>query len=464
MNSKAKIKSNKVLLVGAGVVNLITAHFLQQAGYDLQIIERSPDPRKMAEWQHYGCSRGGGDARMFSFSEMNCYNEKQSIKQPNPLFRKRVDNLGWNIIPQGSSTDKEEKWISEFETLPTWLAEQYNQEIFSLTQESFLLWEKWKAKDSDLFQKSYLKEGIFRLFSDTNTFQQKASVQAQLGACKRILTAKEIASIHPILEDAVKNGYIAGGIEEIGFTLQVHLFMHLLIDQLQQNGAQFRWNEIGEEIKFDNQRNVIGIQTKNDLLKASHYVISPGAYGSQILNGTNAENMIHGNLGVWLELPNTEPQLENSLKLRRTGHITEAANITVTKDAGGNPIIVLGSGYGYTGVNPNNIDEQLLDKLYLGLIDTAQKYFTKAYQIASKNNSIKNTFKFCVRPWTAKSLGVFEIITTDVNGKCVITGGHNTGGFAQAPSIANAVVAALTGVNHAMHFLYNPNRSSNFSL
>jgi D-amino-acid dehydrogenase len=238
--------------------------------------------------------------------------------------------------------------------------------------------------------------------------------------------------------------------------------MNFLLDRIQKNGAQFMWNETGNSIKLNDQKNVVGIETENGLLKTNHYVISPGAYGNPLLNGTLSENKIHGNSGVWLELPNLEPQLKNSLKLRRTGHITEAANITVTENSTGKAILILGSGYGYTGVNPKNIDEHLLDKLYHGLIDTAQKYFPKAYESAIKADTLKSSFKFCVRPWTANSLGIFEIISTDTNGKCVITGGHNTGGFAQAPSIANAVLAALNDNNHAMHSLYNPIRSAEF--
>jgi D-amino-acid dehydrogenase len=66
--------------------------------------------------------------------------------------------------------------------------------------------------------------------------------------------------------------------------------------------------------------------------------------------------------------------------------------------------------------------------------------------------------RFCVRPWTASSLGVFEVIPTVEGGRLVITGGHNTGGFAQAPAIAAAVLAELTGRRHTMDVLYHPLR------
>lgn len=54
------------------------------------------------------------------------------------------------------------------------------------------------------------------------------------------------------------------------------------------------------------------------------------------------------------------------------------------------------------------------------------------------------------------------MIGTSQGGRCVITGGHNTGGFAQGPSIAKAVHAALMHNEHPMHASYHPDRASSF--
>jgi D-amino-acid dehydrogenase len=66
--------------------------------------------------------------------------------------------------------------------------------------------------------------------------------------------------------------------------------------------------------------------------------------------------------------------------------------------------------------------------------------------------------RFCVRAWTASSLGILEIVKKADGGILVVAGGHNTGGFAQAPVVAEAVLAALQGKHHLMHTLYQPNR------
>ena len=54
------------------------------------------------------------------------------------------------------------------------------------------------------------------------------------------------------------------------------------------------------------------------------------------------------------------------------------------------------------------------------------------------------------------------MLETKYGGKCIITGGHNTGGFAQSPAVAQAVLAAIQGRKHGMHHLYHPDRASAF--
>ncbi len=75
-----------------------------------------------------------------------------------------------------------------------------------------------------------------------------------------------------------------------------------------------------------------------------------------MLKGTASEGKINGGLGAWLRLPNIESSLRNSLKLARKGHMTEDGNITVATDENGSPIMIIGSGYGYTGLDATNID------------------------------------------------------------------------------------------------------------
>ena len=88
----------------------------------------------------------------------------------NNLFRRDVAELGWNVHSKGTLSGSEIDWVSEFEGIPIWLANKYNEDIFSFTRASFQKWCEWIESDADLFTASLLREGILRIYSDKAQF------------------------------------------------------------------------------------------------------------------------------------------------------------------------------------------------------------------------------------------------------------------------------------------------------
>jgi glycine/D-amino acid oxidase-like deaminating enzyme len=162
-------------------------------------------------------------------------------------------------------------------------------------------------------------------------------------------------------------------------------------------------------------------------------VISPGAHANGALLGTLAHKQIAGVLGAWLTLPDPGVGLRNSLKLARKGHIVEDANVTVAFDENGYRVVIIGSGYGFTGFDPSNIDQELLEHIYACITDTAKQFFRESYQQILEDGSLRDSLKYCVRPWTPTGLGIFETMQAANDDRLIVVGGHNTGGFAQAP-------------------------------
>ncbi|ETS74988.1 hypothetical protein PFICI_13472 [Pestalotiopsis fici W106-1] len=452
----------EVLVVGAGMVNLVTAYWLTEQGWKVRVVDAAPDPSSQAPWMSFGCSHGGDAARMFTLSEMDNYNDRTLSTTMNGWFNSDVASLGWRACKLDSLTPEEQSWISDYEVVPPWLANRYNEDIFSLSRDSRVSWEQWQEREPDLFSACETRRDILRLYSDPQHLREAIERQNRIGATIRVLSPQEICTYEPALSDAVLSGAIAGGIIVLGFTVNAHKFMLQLIGRMVAQGVTFEWDTRFDRILFDQSGNVEGLVCADQVVQAENYVISPGAYGRNLLEGTRCEARIHGVLGAWLRLPNLEPQLEHSLKLARKGHVTEDANVTVTTDLNGAPILILGSGYGYTGVDPFNVDEVLLQKIYDGLIDTAQKFFPRSYEASDATGTLAASLKYCVRPWTSNGLGLFEMRSTAIGGRFIITGGHNTGGFAQSPVIADAVVAGLEGKTHNMHKYYHPDRAMNF--
>lgn len=458
------VSSKAVIFVGCGLVNLISAYFVASRGYQVSMVDAKADPRTNPSWDALGCSHGGGNARMFTLSEMDNYNCRSVHSDMNNYFSKPITALGWNIFGDTGLNAQELDWIDEFQSVPVWLADQFNEDIFAHNRESWDYWQAWIERDPALFANSCHKDKILRIYADPAQYQAAVARQNRIGATIEMVGAAEVGEAQPGLKEAVANGKIAGGIYVHGFTVKVHAFVLGMLDRLESLGVSIKWNSPISALRHNALGQVSHLVAMGEEIAVDNLVISPGVYADRLLDNTDSAGKICGVLGAWLTLPCTEGSLENSLKLARKGHIVEDSNITISTDAADNPALIIGSGYGFTGFDPNNIDPGLLEKMYDGLIDTAKTYFPDLYQGHVDKGTLRDSLKYCVRPWTSTSLGVFEIQETNSGNKCIITGGHNTGGFAQSPAIAAAILSAFEGRPHQMHYDYQPARFTKFQM
>ncbi|MCF6254702.1 MAG: FAD-binding oxidoreductase [Gammaproteobacteria bacterium] len=463
--SASRPKNKQVILVGAGIVNLITAFYLVRADYHVVIIDALQDPRDNGLWSDYGCSHGGHDARMFTLTEADSYHDQsppQKGKKHNSLFRNVVGNLGWDARKPQNESVTDAKWIQRYEAVPPWLARIYERDILSFNAESLPLWLSMRAECPELFE-GVLHDGIVRLFADKSHYQAAKVRHSKLDSLVKALTQEELSETYPGLAIPSANGMIAGAMETIGFTVNIHQLTTRLLAYLEKQGVHCCWKQPIKKILRNDEGDVTGLISNKGEHVADHYVLSPGAFGNALLRGSVSDGAIHGVLGAWAVLPNLEPRLHHSLKIARKNHITEDMNVTVATDSQGQPILILGSGYGFTGIDPENIAAEQLDIIYQGIEDTARHFFPAAYNQAQADGSLKAQRRYCIRPWTATGLGIFESMQTAQDGLLIITGGHNTGGFAQAPAIGMAVLASLQGKHHPMQTLYHPARYSAFT-
>jgi glycine/D-amino acid oxidase-like deaminating enzyme len=446
-------RAPSVMVIGMGVVNLVTAYKLATAGFEVYALDARPDPRLGRSWRSYGCSRGGANARMFTLTEADDYHDRAFGRQPvNSQFRRSVSQRGWMLCDPGVA---EEEWIRDFERVPAWLARAYNADTLALNRASGSLWDEWIRTEPQLFEDIELQDDILRIYSDAAQFGASLCRQNSVGATKRVYSTADVRAAHPALGNAAP-GVIAGGILVKGFTLQVHNFMAKLLDGLETTGANLRFDARVSELIRDGGE-VTGAHVGERIVRCDHYVLSPGTEFSSLSLPPTLRNRVHGVLGCWATVPNIEPRLTNSLKLARLGHLAEDTNVTVARDGRGDPVLVFGSGYGYVGSH-GKVNRRELEVLFTALLDTIRVYFPQSLEAVGAGRAQKS-FRYCVRPWTASNLGIFEMEPTP-QGVAVWTGGHNTGGFAQAPVVAEAVHAALRGEPHAMHVAYAARRSA----
>ena len=284
------------------------------------------------------------------------------------------------------------------------------------------------------------------------------ALHAGLGSLRRVLDPAELGRRHPAFREAVERGEIAAGLEIVGFTLAVHDFAAKLLSHLEDRGVRLRWNNPVLELERDTEDRVTGLLTARGVVRSQHYVLSPGAYGHGLLESSRSAGKIQGILGLWLQLPNLEPRLRQSVKIHREGHVGEDSNVTMSRDAAGRPILILGSGYGFLGGRPLDMSSPEISRLFEAVEENARRFLPRAHARALREGTLYGERKACVRPFTSTGLGIFEVDRAAGGGRVVITSGHNTGGFTQAPAVAQAVAATLAGREHPMQALYDPER------
>lgn len=468
LNSMNKdVSKTTVLLVGAGIMNLITARLLAKNGYQVRVVDQGPDPRSCGpkDWTCLGVTSGGHNARMFTHTEADNYNEQgsQIYQDMQSIFRKTVSNGGWSVkLPKDFSV-AEHAWVDAFERVPSWMAATFKKNIHEVNCESGRIWKELMATDPQLFEDVGLHQDILRLYVEPIALDASVKLNQRLDAFLQAPPLEEFLKSYPEFRSAAESDHLAGGITVGGFTVNVHLFVAKLIDQITTLGGQFVWNNRVESIQRNQKGEVTMFKSRNGDLKADHFVVSPGTTGDALLSGTASENLVHGVLGIWLQIPNMEPQLQNSMKIHRKGHKVEDINVTVAKDREtGEDILIFGGGYGYVGLDRPAPNSTELNALYDELEEVARIYFPRGYAAAKKLGPQAmypgGNRKFCVRPFTPTGLGLFEKIPAASGGHLIITGGNNTGGFAQAPAVARAVLRSFMGERDPIHVLFHPDR------
>ncbi|MCB9305930.1 MAG: FAD-binding oxidoreductase [Lewinellaceae bacterium] len=448
----------KTLMVGAGVVNLVSAYFLAKANHRLTIVDKGPNPLYPAFWKKLGCTFGGENVRMFTYTEADNYNEKgsQLYSRMDEAFERVIGDSGWLVRPKETLNAQEQAWIQDFHAVSPADAIQFGEEIYRVNISSGKIWQQWMEEAPELFDDVDLVQDILRIYSDPADFHAAQKLHGRLGSLTEVLSTESALEKYPLFKSARSADMLGGCMMVKGFTLKVQDFCKKIIRHLMDAGVEFRWNANFSGIQKNWDGAVTGVIIDDKMEQYDHYVLSLGAYAGATLENTRTGNQLHGVLGVWLSLPNIYPELKHSMKIHKTGRVGEDTNVTLIEQHG-EPVLVLGSGYGYTGnATKNNISNSELQGIFDSVKHTAQTYFPEAY--AMVKDRIDGTGKYCVRSWTPTGLGVFETIPTVRGGHLIVTGGNNTGGFTQAPYIADAVLSTLRNKIHPLQSLFAPQR------
>lgn len=465
-DNRPDIVTGDVVLVGAGIVNLVTALALVDHGHRVVVYDRMADPLADAGRARgeLGATFAGEDARVFSFNEARHHLARSPDHAPDArlLFRRTVGDGGWLSRGSAELARDDRAWVAALEATPPWLAREYSSDIMRFCVRSLTGWHRLFAEHPQVLRGTGFVCRLLRVYQTAAGLARGRQVEAEIGALVGELSLAELAAHEPALARAIGAGAIAGALRVQGFSLQVKTLARNLIRLLAERGAEFHWSSALDDVGRDARGRVEALVIGGRRVHAASYVLSPGALGAGLRAQVAELSPVGAMAGMWVVLPNDEPRLTTPLKVGRRAFASDAAaegaNVIPGRDDAGRPVLFCSSGHGFVGIHPGEVERANLVELSRCIEETVAELFPDKRRAADAGAP-----RYCVRPWTPSGLGIFSADETAAGGRFVVTNGHNTGGFAQAPEVAAAVVDALAGAPHDMHALYGAGRGGRWS-
>lgn len=456
----------RALLVGAGIVNLVAALRLLELGFAVEILDRSPDPRGRPQPALMGCTHGGGNGRMSSLLEGRTFNGRATRGDLGNRLLRTVSKGGWALREPELLTPQEHRWIEDFGQVPAWQEDALAHDLYTFNQAGDQAWKRLRQSNPDLFAGVRMSEGILALYGDPVALMAARRLNEDWGALERAHDRAGLLAHYPYLDTPGTGQLLAGGLELSGFSVAIWPLVDRLLDHLEAQGARFHWTLPATGIGRDKDGLVNGIVTHEGILRAHHYVLSPGCYSPELLQGSRSAGKIMGVLGVWAELRCPAPSLSRCLKIHLPPetYLGSRPEVPVIEDtnafraasaAPGSDTWILGGGYGLHGPTLGATEGVEIQHLFASLQQTARHIFPRL-RLTKDLPAIGQ--RVCSRPFSSSGLGLFEVSATAEGGRMVIAAGHNTGGFTQAPVVAEAVGMTLLGGEHPMQWKYWPDR------
>jgi glycine/D-amino acid oxidase-like deaminating enzyme len=444
-------RAGDLLLVGAGCTNLVAAYRAAKSGYSVTVIDSSPDPRSGAHWSSYGTTMAGMDARMYSLTEVDNYNETGSKIHENMrnVFETPVSEGGWFALSEASVDQETRHWLNTFRSIPPWAAKKYANDLYRLSMASWNLWQDWQSREPRLFEVSGMANGILRTFEDEAPMIASRELQDSYGMLNEFLTPADVYSRYRSLAPARRDDLLTGALEIRGFTVGIHRFCAALLDSLEAMGAELRFGEEVLDLQRGSDASIHTVVTECTTYQPTHLLVSVGATPRHLLSALPGVEWCHAVGGAWREQSVQSP-VSRSVKIKRAGHLVEDVNATVVHPQA--PSVILGGGYLYTGSNVAAAERAAIRAVADELQAIGQAYYGIDQSAPSEE------LRVCWRPWTPAGLGTFSVERTHKEGVAIVSGGHNTGGFALSAVVADAIMSTLRGESHPLQRDFLPSR------
>jgi len=306
----------KVIVLGAGIIGVASAWFLNKAGHDVTVIERQPGAAQETSFAN-GCQISVSHAEPWANPSAPLKILHWLGKEDAPLlYRFRAEWLQW-------------RWGFEFlrQCLPARTADNIRQ-IVSIAEYSRQTLQALRAETG--VEYDCLTKGILHFYTDEKEFQQSlpaAKLMRELGCPRQTISADEVVRIEPAL--AVMRSKIVGGdytaSDESG---DVYKFTTGLAKKSAEAGVHFAFNttvtRLLQEGSGANARitgvEVIDANGHHQVLRADAFVLAMGSFSMQLARPLGIDLMIYPGKGYSATYQITKDAYAPSVSLTDDGH------------------------------------------------------------------------------------------------------------------------------------------------
>lgn len=416
----------RIIVVGSGISACVTTWQLCQAGHQVTLVSKGPDPRKVSQAEHFSATWNGAGARFVTPLEARPYTDREKV------FERTVFEGGWLTQPQAHYRGSDQAWLERRQEAHRKQSSQAWDYYRVQGPCALSLWRQWISDHPELFSNVDLCDRpILRLYDDHSLCSQAQHDY------DRALIPYETVDIPPRLDNDSYQGALTVG----GFTFNAQTFIINLLDQFDAEEVMLHWNRPITAILRNSHDEVTGLATPQGPLVADSYILNLGAYGyHSLFDSVTAP--IGGIAGRWLLVSGVE-SWRSPLKLHGASlpqrQAFDLSLVPLTTPQSGTPFLAVGGGFVFLGSPPYTRQHEHA----LEYIDRQHRAIVQA--LFGKNLQIKPSplSSLCIRAFSTDDTPLCTTLPCAGGGSALLQSGTNTGTTALAPILAEQVLAAL---------------------
>ncbi len=412
----------KVIIIGGGIIGLSSAFYLQQAGCQVIVVDRSD--------MLQGCSYGNAGyicpSHFVPLATPGIVRQglkwMMNAKSPfyvKPSLNRDLLNWGWTFMKSATRSHVERS------ALPL-------RDIALLSKQLYEEWAKLPGMDF-----SYEPIGMMELFKTEENAHHAVQTVAEataLGIEARILGKEELQQMEPgVTIDAEGAVFFPGDSQ-----LYPNQLMQNLLTYLEIKGVQFiRHREITDFIKTGNQ--IKGVKAAGSVMDADHVVLAAGVWSTPLARQFGLHIPMVGGRGYSVTLEDTPYKLHHSV-------ILSEARVAISP-MNGNKIRFGGT----MEITPLNTPPRM--QRVQGIVESVKKYFP-TYDIPLPP---EEKVWYGYRPCSADGLPYIGNVSRYTN--VTVATGHSMLGISLGAATGKLVSELVTDVPTSMDLRpFNPER------